>query len=151
VGYGYSVFFCGSVFFLFRDQIVLNKLFAFLSALILLVAVFTGIYYVNHSGGLFYIIAPVPLTYLIFYFAEMSFFCKINSKNDLSYGLYIYGTFVLSCLAYLKLTNSWLLYFLSSLIISYFLAVFSWFLVERPCLSLKNYSLNLSKLAIKKF
>jgi peptidoglycan/LPS O-acetylase OafA/YrhL len=128
----------GVVFYNYRANILLKRSVAIWGFLSLSVILFLGVFFVNYSGGLFYITAPIPLTYLVFYISSLKAFSKINSRSDISYGIYIYGTFVLTCLSYMKLNSSWVEYFTFTMVITLTLAWLSWTLVEKKCLKMKN-------------
>jgi peptidoglycan/LPS O-acetylase OafA/YrhL len=133
----FSIYFViGSLFFLYRDHIVLRGEIA-LIALILFLGTF-------HSAvGSF--ISCFTLPYLVLYFA----FCNLGSlanfgkHGDFSYGIYIYAFPVQETLVYYfqhKLTPITL--FISAYFITLIIAILSWHFVEKPMLKLKRVKIN---------
>ena len=60
------------------------------------------------------------------------------SKNDVSYGVYIYHMPIINLVLYLSGTGSWQLYV--SLIATFACAIASWFFIEKPSLRRKSYA-----------
>jgi peptidoglycan/LPS O-acetylase OafA/YrhL len=87
---------------------------------------------------MFYAVAPLPLTYVVFYCAKFLPFESINSKNDISYGVYIYGTLILNILAMAGFNYSWFVYVAATYLITFAMAKLSWHLIESPSLRAKN-------------
>ncbi|MBS1914781.1 MAG: acyltransferase [Bacteroidetes bacterium] len=80
----------------------------------------------------------VPLMTLYIATIKVSFFKKITPKADLSYGIYVFAFPVQQLVAnYIKPQDSWTFFFLSILFVLP-LAVFSWYVVEKKALQLKN-------------
>ena len=85
---------------------------------------------------------PILLTYIIL---QLSFIkCKLNNFGffgDFSYGIYIYSYPIQQAIIYYynNEINPYFLFFLSTLI-SIVIAYFSWHLVEKKALLLKNHS-----------
>jgi peptidoglycan/LPS O-acetylase OafA/YrhL len=65
-------------------------------------------------------------------------FQHVNTKNDISYGIYIYGTLILNILTAGGCNKSFWSYFGISLILTLIMAYLSWFLIEKPALRLKS-------------
>lgn len=137
-----TFFLAGALFFLYRDKIPMNwKIFA--AALgTLVVATVVGALWVPYSAGMFYTVAPLPLTYVVMWLGMRLPFTRINTKVDLSYGIYIYGTLVLGILTSLGWNQTWFPYVTATIAITLVVASLSWFLVEKPALSLKNARLD---------
>jgi peptidoglycan/LPS O-acetylase OafA/YrhL len=134
----FSFFSCGMFFYAARDTLELRWAYGLLAAFVLGAALAFGNVWAVSSGGMFYAVAPLPLTYIVFWAAKVLPLQKINSENDISYGVYIYGTLLLTAVAEKRLGLDWLTYFLGVSFLTIFLAVLSWFLVEKPALKLKN-------------
>ena len=78
---------------------------------------------------------------LVIYFAISSnLFSFFEKYGDFSYGLYLYGYIVQQIIVSFKIVfmNEYLL-FIFSLIISLFIAYYSWHFIEKPILRLKNF------------
>lgn len=131
-------FFAGVILQLHRPTIVMDRKWAIGAAGFLGAAIVIGDLWVHYSAGLFYVVAPLPLGYVVLFLAERMGVTKINAKNDISYGLYIYGTLTLNLLAAKNLNTSWPIYFGLALLISCSLAWLSWHTVEKPALAMKN-------------
>jgi len=135
-----TFFFAGTLFYLMRDRIPISGRIAAGMAAVLVVATFVGVLAFPHSAGLFYIAAPVPLTYCVFYLAIRlpPVFRRINSRTDISYGVYIYGTLALNCVTSLQLGLSFSAYVALAYGSTLILGTASWFLIEKPAMSLKG-------------
>jgi peptidoglycan/LPS O-acetylase OafA/YrhL len=94
------------------------------------------------QGGVFLIGVPAFVYALIWIAAALPvWFQRVGNdgRPDLSYGVYLYGWPVQQFLAYLHVYElGYVLYTLLSIAGSLVLAAGSWFLVERPALSLKD-------------
>lgn len=137
----FTFFYAGVLLHLFREAIVLDRRYAALAAAGLVSATVIGALTFPHAGGLFYIVAPIALSYLVVYAAASALLRNINSKTDISYGVYIYGTFFVQVLV----ANGWhsgTVSYLALAIMSASLAaiagILSWLLVERPALALRR-------------
>jgi peptidoglycan/LPS O-acetylase OafA/YrhL len=75
--------------------------------------------------------------YIIFFVAFLPPKCRLYRYGDFSYGIYLYGFPVEQYYATI-VTNNFLAYLAASIATTAFLAVFSWFLVEKPALLLKS-------------
>ncbi|WP_414450234.1 acyltransferase family protein [Burkholderia sp. 22PA0099] len=65
---------------------------------------------------------------------------RIGSKNDYSYGIYVFGFLVQQLLAYVGAYLHGFVFFLAaSVVLTYVCAWFSWHLVEKRALELKNW------------
>ncbi|WNM27807.1 acyltransferase [Demequina capsici] len=139
----FTFFLAGTLFYLLREQIVMKLHVFIMSATVLVTALVAGLFIVDSAGGLFYIVAPVPLAYCTFWLAINlpNWFRQINSSYDYSYGIYIYGTLILNILAAAGLNNNWFLYVGIDLVATLVLAALSWHFIERPALSLKSVRL----------
>lgn len=132
----FPFFSAGMVMYLYRDKIVLNKWYAMISLLILIISL--------KFGG-FIDAFTIFGTYLIFYIAYNK---KIKLNNfakhgDLSFGIYIYAFPIQQTVTYLFGGKvSVLLNIVISLPIILVLAYLSWNLVEKQALKLKNKKIN---------
>jgi peptidoglycan/LPS O-acetylase OafA/YrhL len=135
-----TFFFCGCCFYLDRNIIPMDYRLAIASVAVLVTSILIGNRFVPYSGGLYYMVAPIPFTYLVFWLvvALPRPFQKINVKTDLSYGIYIYGTIMLNLFTYLGLNRDFWSYNAMVLAATTVLALLSWYLVEKPALSLKG-------------
>jgi len=133
----FSMFFIGVAFYQYRDVIILsNKLFYTLSLLLLISAL-------DHSS--FFVMYNCSLAYLVFYLAYVpkGYIRKFNAYGDYSYGIYIYAFPVQQAVLALNPNISLLSFFLVSLVITFFFAYFSWQIIEKKALKLKNIKLNI--------
>lgn len=146
-------FYAGVGLYVFRYRVIISNALAAVCAIVLIGATVLGRYTFHHGGGLFYVVAPVALSYLTMYFAVRLPFTKLNNeigngvKIDISYGVYIYGSIVLQCLTSSGLgfgTLPVLVYLALAVLITYLIATASWFLIEQPALKLKSRNGNTS-------
>lgn len=127
-------FFMGSFVYFIKDTIVYNWKWLLFSFIIVFLSC-------KAASGL-NIALPLFGTYILFYLA---FSKKIKLQNfgkygDFSYGIYIYGFLIqqLLIMAYHgKMSNT--LNYLIALPIAVGMGVFSYHLVEKPCMKLKKY------------
>lgn len=127
-----TYFVAGMIVYLYRDKIKLNLIPCIIAMILLVLSVFT-----NSMK----IVMPFALTYVVFYF---SFNKKIKlssfgTKNDLSYGLYIYAFPIQQIISNLSNgTEPWYINFLIAFPFTALFAYLSWNLVEKRCLKLKS-------------
>ena len=135
-----TFFYSGVLLHLYRDRVPLSGPLAFASGAALAGAAALGTVALHKPGGLFYIIAPGALGYLVIYAAARLPFTRINTKTDLSYGLYIYGTFMIQVLVAIGLHRivDYAAFAATSVLVTLPLALLSWHLVERPAMSLRR-------------
>jgi peptidoglycan/LPS O-acetylase OafA/YrhL len=121
-----SFFFIGSGFYILKDKIILSKTWFLLMIAAIVVAVIW-----NKTAGL--IVINIVLAYVIFYLAYIpsGVISLYNQLGDYSYGLYIYAFPIQQSLVALfpNITVGWL--FLSSFVITLFMAVMSWNFIEK--------------------
>ncbi|GAA2137945.1 acyltransferase [Nocardioides koreensis] len=136
-----SFFLAGTLFYLWRDHIRIRTNY-FAGALItLIVATLAGTQWADYSAGLFYAVAPLPLTYCVFWLAATLPLQRVNTSYDFSYGIYIYGTLTLNLLADQRVNEhvSWLAFLLLAIVFGYAAAVASWYLIEKPAQAFKDW------------
>ncbi len=126
------IFMLGACLALYADRIPLDDRLGLFCLAIVVFTVFKGGFgtlgFPAFAYALMWLAARLPDTLK-----------KIGSKNDYSYGIYLYGFLVQQVLAYLGWTKwGYFPYMFASLAISVGLAWLSWHLVEKPALSLKG-------------
>jgi peptidoglycan/LPS O-acetylase OafA/YrhL len=134
----FTYFLCGSCFFLFKDKIIINSKIALGALLFIILSIVLGLQIFHYSGGLYYLLTPIPFTYLVFWLSIFLPFQKINIKYDFSYGIYIYGTLILNLFTSIGLNNNYVSYLFLTLVTTFILSAFSWYLIEKPSLKLKK-------------
>ena len=128
-----SFFIAGALFYLYRDRIRLDARWAAVAAVIFFAALFN-----QNTVRLF---LPTAGAYLLFWLAfaklpenPLSRFC---AKQDLSYGVYLYGwPGQQSLLFFLRPISPYLL-FVPAAMVALVCGALSWTLVEKRCLRLK--------------
>ena len=128
-----GIFCAGSLFYLYRNSIPYNGKFALVAALALLIFLSQSIV----AESAFAILGG----YLIFWTAlhfDSSFLRGINSREDISYGVYLYAWPVQSALVYFcHISSPWVLTLLTIPIVCA-IGFASWRLVERRFLIFKR-------------
>lgn len=129
-----TVFLAGSVFYVYRDKIILSSRYFVLSLLLLLLT--------TRLGGLAIFVPPL-LCYVLMYAATYLPIKSFDRKYDLSYGVYIYAfpvqqTFSLYGLNHLNIA----IYCLLVLVCTLPLAFLSYVVIEKPSMKLKNIDFN---------
>ncbi len=117
-------FLAGSVVYLLRDRIPCTWWLAVTCAAALVV--------VPDCGPRFVVICALPLTYLLLYLGAVVPIA-LGRRNDISYGLYMYGYPVQEAVRYLHFSSQ-LLFIAASIGATIPLAVASWFIVEHPAM-----------------
>lgn len=131
--YLYVFFAGGASAYLFRDRIPMRWEVAVAAAAILAATLPTPMY------GFF---VPLCLSYLTFFAAMNLPFRSFDRRVDLSYGVYIYAFPLQQLLAMHRINDLGVsAYFFVAMALVVPVAATSWFLIERPSLSLKDYSL----------
>lgn len=126
-------FLSGTVLYFYRENLVFSLKYFFFSIFVFL----CSFYYGKGFGFLF----PICGSYLIFYIAYNA---NIKLQNfskygDFSYGIYIYGFLVQQLViklfdGHMNNNMNWII----SLPISILCGIFSWHLIEKKCLALKD-------------
>lgn len=124
---GYFV--VGSLFYFVRDHIRISAWLALASAVML------GLLVVTHCDWWF---GQIPFAYLVLWLGA-TLRTRIGATNDISYGIYIYA-FPMQQFAYLFVgaTWGWVGHSLLALAMTVPLAAASWFLVEKPVMTLRG-------------
>lgn len=137
--FGYTIaelgelFWFGGCAYLFRDLVPMRRGLVILCVVAILVASPTKV------APLF--IVPC-MTYATLYAAMRSPIRNVGSRVDISYGVYIYGFPVQVLLAIYGLDRfGYTAYLLFTFALTLPLAAASWFLIERPCMALKDLAL----------
>lgn len=132
------MFFVGSIWYLFKDSIVMSNKIAVFAVIIALFA---------YRNNFWLIIEPAIFSYLIFYFSMMLPFKNFDRKADFSYGIYIYAFPVQQLLAQLSVHKIAGPYFFAIVAAALTLpfAIASFYLIEKPALRYKNSSLRRRK------
>jgi peptidoglycan/LPS O-acetylase OafA/YrhL len=127
----FMLFYTGAAFYALRDKIKINALLMFAAAAVLFIPFLIK--------GSFYIVYPICLAYILFYFAYVpaGFLRQFNKLGDYSYGLYIYA---------FPIQQTWMQFFPDSSVLSLTVwttiatlipSILSWHLVEKRALSYK--------------
>lgn len=128
----FSMFFMGSMFYVWRDKIYLSpKLFFPALALLFISMLNKDTYYITY-----YLFLP----FIIFYIAYIpsGVIRNFNKMGDYSYGLYIYAFPVQQSIIALISDISIIQLIVLSFIVTFVLAYLSWHLVEKKCLMMKK-------------
>lgn len=130
-----TFFLAGALLYTARHRIPLTGLLAAGAAALLAASMFLGV---------FQIVAGLPMAYLMMYLAVRLPLSRIGSRNDVSYGLYIYGFPVQQLLstALIGIAIPLPVYLGIVLAITIPLAWASWLLIERPSLRLARRLVN---------
>lgn len=117
-------FAAGVVLYLFRDRIRIDGRLALLAVVAVVAA---------DAAGVLSVFGPMPIAYLMMWLAVELPARRAFTRNDISYGLYIYGFLVQQCLALAgvpRLGVAWMA--VLGIVGTVPLAYLSWVLVERP-------------------
>ena len=128
----FAPFAWGVVFNLFRDRIPIDDRLAIACAL---VAAYTYV-----KGG-WLVIGIYAFCYVLIWFAVRVPLTRWDRYGDLSYGIYIIGWPLMLLATYFGIENyGWLAYHAVVIIGVHIYAFFSWHLIERPAMALKNWT-----------
>ncbi len=134
--YKFPMFFLsGAVLYLYHESIIISKktLISF-AAIIVLFSIC--------RSNLYYLALPFALSYIVISAAIYLPFSKIDQYGDFSYGIYIYAFPIQQSLSFFGFNHyGFTIYFVLSTFLTLFLSILSWFLIEKPSLSMKNFSL----------
>jgi peptidoglycan/LPS O-acetylase OafA/YrhL len=129
-----SLFIAGVLFYVYREQIPYSRWLALLALIILLAFGLLG-------WGL-RLVFPIAGTYLLFYvgFHRQVQFHGFGSKRDLSYGVYLYAFPIQQLIVrFLGPQMPPVVHFLLALPFVFAFALLSWYLIEKPAMSLKEF------------
>lgn len=126
------IFFSGSLFYLYREQIPLKHS---LFVLLLLIELFFSI---NYELGFYF--HSIFIGYLVLYLAYIpnGYIRNFNKLGDYSYGLYIYAFPIQQAIINIYPTISPLVLFVISFLITLLLSILSWHFLEMRMLKFKN-------------
>ena len=96
-----------------------------------------GAFWWTGSLPLYLLFGPLPLAYLVLWLGA-ALPLRVGSRNDLSYGVYIYGGPVQQLLVSAGLVAPVWMFAAASLALAVPLAAASWVLVERPAMRLRH-------------
>jgi peptidoglycan/LPS O-acetylase OafA/YrhL len=118
-------FMAGSVSYLLRDRIPCNAWLAAASLVVFLVLP-------QHAQNRFVVLCALPMAYLLLYLGAV-LPVPLGRRNDISYGMYMYGYPVEQLLRFAHL-SSHTVYTVLAILCTVPVAAASWFLVERPAI-----------------
>lgn len=123
----------GILFALYADKIPLDGRVAFACL------IFAGITY--GKGG-FLVFGQYALYYFLIWFATRVTVLKNWERfGDFSYGIYIFAWPIMTFVAYFGLQNDgWIVYHLVVIVLCHVAAFLSWHLIEKPAMSLKDWT-----------
>jgi peptidoglycan/LPS O-acetylase OafA/YrhL len=127
-----AFFFAGALIWAFRDRLSAHPLLAAASAAAALALILAGV------GGPY---AALPIAYLVLWLGQAlpEWTRRINSPNDISYGVYIYAFPVTQLLVLAGVAKAGgVLLGIAATAVTVPLAVASWFLIERPAKRLRR-------------
>jgi peptidoglycan/LPS O-acetylase OafA/YrhL len=119
-------FMAGSVFYLLRDRISCNLWLAAAS-----LAVCIGLPQVSSQNRVI-VLCAIPMAYLLLYLGAV-LPVPFGRRNDISYGMYMYGYPVEQLLRFAHL-SSHTVFTVLAILCTVPVAAASWFLVERPAI-----------------
>ena len=91
------------------------------------------------GAGLGHVFAPLLVTYLVAGVGLIRFpWGRFLEHSDLSYGVYLIHSLVLSLLMHWFAFDNWIVLFLAAWLVSLMLAWVSWNVIERPALDHKS-------------
>lgn len=130
----FSMFFVGSVFYMFREKIFLSVKFLLIASIAL---IFSSL-----NKDVFFLLYVLLIPYFVFCLAYLprGKIRLFNNFGDYSYGLYIYAFPVQQAVAASFVGVSITLMIILSLFFTLLLSILSWYLVEEKCLKLKGRS-----------
>lgn len=122
-------FAAGALVYQYRDKIPANWTLVGVGGLIVVLSGFTGNYR---------LIGAVPLAYVVIVSGSLLKHRRLNLRNDLSYGVYIYAFPIQQLLMVAGVVLHPALFFVVATAITLPLAAGSWFVVEKRALALKS-------------
>lgn len=139
----FSMFFVGSMIFLWRDKVYLSTSYALIILTCILVSA------INKDW--FFVVYCLGLPYLVFYAAYVPAggIRKFNNFGDYSYGVYIYAFPVQQSIAQLVPGGTVWAMITGSFLITLVLAILSWHIVEKYFLKMKGSYIRIEEFAQK--
>jgi peptidoglycan/LPS O-acetylase OafA/YrhL len=122
------LFLSGTLFWLYRDRIILDARLFWLALFATAAAVHVNVYYW---------LEPIVFPYIVLWACVRTELAAVNRNADYSYGVYIYSFPIQQMIAPLGLGTT--TYLLSSALLAVPFAMVSWHVVEKPCLGSKNF------------
>ena len=128
-------FLAGAVLHLYSENIIVSrKILAFFIAI--------TFWSVTCRSNLYFLILPFSLSYIVISIAIYLPFSKTDRYGDFSYGVYMYAFSIQQSLSFFEFNKyGFTIYVILSIFITSFLSILSWFLIEKPSLALKKFSL----------
>ncbi len=124
------MFCCGALLWMLRDRIPYSRVVAAAATALIVVGGFTPNYR---------LLAAPALAYLCLYVGiEAGRWRRLVIRNDLSYGVYVYGVPVQQALILIGFAGSWAALSVLSMLVVLPLAALSWFAVEKPAMRLRK-------------
>jgi peptidoglycan/LPS O-acetylase OafA/YrhL len=125
-----SFFFAGSILALYSDRIPLDWRLA-VGAIVLLP--------ISSALGVWELVGSLPVAYVCLWLGVVLPFHSIGRRNDISYGVYIYAYPMQQILVAMHANHLPVgVMVMLSILVTLPLAVASWFIIEKPALSLKS-------------
>lgn len=136
-------FMTGSLFYLYRDKIIISKKIFIFCCLIFILGII-----IDKTYLLMYLVFP----YIVIYLSILKPKIQISKIGDFSYGLYIYAFPIQQLLVYYFRDNiNIYLYIILSIVATLIVSIFSWYFIEKPFLNLKNKSFFDKIIKLKKY
>ena len=127
-----AYFYSGAVIFVYRDKIRMSIGLFLLSIVGFALCIF-------QYPALLFAFGPLSIAYFICYLGMMKLpKSKILNSGDYSYGIYLYGFPIQQTFFWLMPNSTWYVNFAYSLPAISAFAAFSWWFIEKPCLSLRK-------------
>ena len=128
-----TYFFSGIVLYLYREYLSIPKNYFYLLLVFLAISVGLGYFEL-----LSYFLLPILI--ILIAFLKIDFPKEVTRYGDFSYGFYLFAFPIQQTVACLFNGNaSFLQQILFSFFPTLFLAIFSWYVIEKPFLKLKNF------------
>lgn len=125
-----SCFFAGACMYLYADKIPVHGLTAIIMITLYCVSIPFGITEITDS---------VLLTYPLLLIGFSPYFAWTDNYGDFSYGTYLYAFPIQTLLHHAQISNYGVIaFFIASLSMTVLFAIASYYLVEKPCLTLKH-------------
>lgn len=120
------MFLVGAAFWMYAYDIRMKRSFSYASCAVLGIAALTPDYRLLAAPAVAYLLLSLGL--------HLGRVPRLLLRNDLSYGIYIYGAPVQQAMLVIGFTGTWLTFTIASMLVVVPLAALSWFMIERPFL-----------------